>query len=110
MPQTAIAYDRETDLVQPGLPAPPPVLGSAAELVNGKPVGVILDNEQALALFRQILDNPSAVVCVANGAFDFLVDAVELAKRGEDVMPKIFAMYDPTGEIVRGDCDGRVFE
>lgn len=111
MPRTAIAYDRETDLIQPGLIAPPPVLGSASEPgPDGRPVGVILDNEQALALFQQILDTPEAVVCVANGAFDFLVDAVELSKRGVDVMPKIFAMYDPTGEIVRGDCDGRVFE
>ncbi len=131
MPQTAVAYDRETDAIQPGLIAPPPVLGSAAEPgehvwnpegrcyhclrlhTDVGPVcfrGVILDNEQALALFQQILDNPNAVICVANGAFDFLVDAVELSKRGVDIMPKIFAMYDPAGEIVRGDCDGRVFE
>ena len=25
-------------------------------------------------------------------------------------MPKIFAMYDPHGTVVTGDCDGRVFE
>jgi DNA polymerase-1 len=137
MLQTAIGYDRETYLIQPGLLAPPPVLGSASEYnqhhayymrlkregvsdedmaaifgggVPSAATGVLLDNEGALALFQQILDTPSAVVCVANGAFDFLVDAVELAKRGVDVMPKIFAMYDPAGEIVRGDCDGRVFE
>ncbi len=112
MLEHAVAYDRETDLIQPGLLAPPPVLGSASEYnpETGKPLGVILDNEQALDLFQQILDNPQAVICVANGAFDFLVDAVELSKRGVDVMPKIFAMYDPHGEIVHGDCDGRVFE
>jgi hypothetical protein len=136
MLQTAIAYDRETDKIQPGLISPPPVLGSASELgphefvrerdmhercrwcrlepseiVNTTCVhGVLLDNEQALSLFQQILDNPQVVVCVANGAYDFLVDAVELSHRGIDIMPKIFAMYDPNNEVVRGDCDGRVFE
>lgn len=111
MPQTAIAYDRETDLIQPGLISPPPVLGSASELgPDGKIHGVLLDNEQALSIFQQILDNPQAVVCVANGAFDFLVDAVELMRRGVNVMAKIFAMYDPQGTVVTGDCDGRVFE
>jgi len=110
LPQHAIGYDRETDLIQPGLLAPPPVLGSASELENGRIRGQLLDNEGALALFQAILDSPNTVVCAANGAFDFLVDAVELARRGIDVMPKIYAMYDPQGEIVRGDCDGRVFE
>jgi hypothetical protein len=128
----AVAYDRETDKVQPGLIAPPPVLGSASEwgphefddrmrcrwchkaageLSTTHCIhGVLLDNEQALAVFKQILDNPQAIVCVANGPYDFLVDAEELARRGEDVMPKIFAMYDPEGTVVRGFCDGRVFE
>ncbi len=111
MPQTAVAYDRETELLQPGLLSPPPVLGSAAELgPDGRLNGYILDNEQALALFQAILDNPDAVLCGANIAFDLLVDAVELSTRGVDVMPKIFAMYDPDGSVVRGDCDGRVFE
>lgn len=132
----ALAYDRETDKVQPGLIAPPPVLGSASEMgphefkrerdnhercvwchkdaieveTTHCMHGMLLDNEQALALFQQILDTPEIVVCVANGAYDFLVDAVELAKRGVDVMPKIMMMYDPEGTVVRGHCNGRVFE
>lgn len=137
MLQNAVAYDRETDLIQPGLIAPPPVLGSAAEYVgdhtfvlasNGQRYcsvcgvpdefnislhcfrGVLLDNEQALAMFQRILDNQEAVLCGANIAYDVLVDAVELAKRGVDVMPKVFRMYDPEGTVVHGDCDGRVFE
>lgn len=134
--QNAVAYDRESDLIQPGLLAPPPVLGSASEVGPHEFVrerdnherciwcrkdataitdnwcihGKLLSNDDALALFQTILDNPNVVICVANGAFDFLVDAEELMKRGVDTMPKIFAMYDPEGTVVRGYCDGRVFE
>ncbi len=110
MPQTAISFDLETHMVQPGLNAPPMVLGSAAEVVNGQIKGVILDKEQARALFMAILDNPAAVLVVANGSFDALVEAVDFAKRGIDIMDKIFMMYDPEMSVVRGDCDGRVFE
>jgi DNA polymerase-1 len=110
MPQTAISFDLETHMVQPGLNAPPMVLGSAAEVVDGQLKGVILDKEQARALFMAILDNPAAVLVVANGSFDALVTAVDFAKRGIDIMDKIFMMYDPEMSVVRGDCDGRVFE
>lgn len=108
--QNALAFDLETHRIQPGLLAPPMVLGSAAEVANGQLHGQILDKAGVRSLFMQVLDTPTAVICVANGAFDFLVEAVDFAKLGVDIMPKIFAMYDPEGTIVRGDCDGRVFE
>ncbi len=118
MPQWAIAFDLETDLIQPGLVAPPPVLGSAAEPqvveehVNRKINfhGKLLSNDDQRQVFRGILDDPRYVVCVANGAYDFLVEAVDFAQRGEDIMPKIFDMYDPGRTIIKGHCDGRVFE
>ena len=109
--RTGIALDLETHLIQPGLLSPPMVLGSAAELdADGRLQGAILSKDDVRALFTRILADPSIVLSGANIAFDILVLAVDFAQRGVDVMPKIFAMYDPAGEVVRGDCDGRVFE
>ncbi len=111
MPTTAIGYDLETHMIQPGLSAPPMVLGSAAELGPDDQIrGVILSKAAARGLFQAILDNPQVVLCGANIAYDLLVLAVDFAKRGIDIMEQIFMMYDPEMSIVRGDCDGRVFE
>ncbi len=111
MLHNAVAADLETDLVQPGLLAPPLVLGGAAELgPDGCVHGVILDKAQVRALFLAILRNPAAVLCGANIAYDVLVLLVDFAKRGVDISGDIFAMYDPEMTIVRGYCDGRVFE
>ncbi len=111
MRETALGFDLETHQIQPGLLAPPLVLGSAAEIgPNGQLHGVILSKDQARALFQAILDNPQVVLCGANIAYDLLVLAVDFAKRGIDIMERIFMMYDPEMSIVRGDCDGRVFE
>ncbi len=106
----AVALDLETHLIQPGLLAPPMVLGSGAELVDGKIQGALLSKNSVRTLFAAILDTPQAVLCGANIAYDLLVLAVDFAKHGIDVMDRIFAMYDPGMSIVRGDCDGRVFE
>lgn len=111
MLSTAVALDLETHLIQPGLLAPPMVLGSAAELgPDGKIQGYILDKDQTRDLFASILKSPAIVLCGANIAFDLLVLLVDFARRGIDISAEIFAMYDPTSEIVRGRCDGRVFE
>lgn len=110
MLNNSISLDLETDLIQPGLISPPIVLGSAAEWQNGQLVGQILDLASVRALFDAITGNPSVVLCGANIAYDLLCLAVDYAKRGEDVMGDIFNMYDPDMEIVRGGCDGRVFE
>lgn len=109
-PTSFIALDLETDLVQPGLVSPPMVLGSASELQNGQIVGQILSKDNVRALFNTIILNPGMILAGANIAYDLLVLAVDFAKRGIDVMSDIFMMYDPEGTIVRGECDGRVFE
>lgn len=71
----------------------------------------LLDKPSGRAVFRAILDDDRYTICVANGPFDFFVSAVDAAaETGEDLMPKIFAMYDPEGTIVRGFCNGRVFD
>lgn len=110
MLEWATSIDLETDLIQPGLLCPPIVLGSACEWINGQLVGRLLSKHDVMALFDAVYDNPNAILCGANIAFDLLCDAVEKARLGRDVMGKIFAMYDPNEEIVKGDCDGRVFE
>lgn len=106
----AIAFDLETHLIQPGLVAPPIVLGSAAEVGEHGPVGKLLDKTQVRALFKQIAESPSAVLGGANIAYDLLVLAVDAAGSSVDLMPLIFDMYDPTRSVIRGDVDGRVFE
>lgn len=85
----AIAFDTETELIQPGLQHPPMVCGSAAEASGAD----IFDVERTLWLFREILAGDSIMVG-ANIPFDMLVCAKELAARGIDVMPDIFAKYD----------------
>ncbi len=109
-PNNFIALDLETDLIQPGLLAPPMVLGSAAEVTPDGIKGFILDKSQVRELFLAILQNPNAVLCGANIAYDLLVMLVDFAKRGIDLAGQIFAMYDPDCEIVKGSCNGRVFE
>lgn len=112
MLEHSISIDTETDLIQPGLLAPPIVLGSAAEwdARQGKIVGALLSKQDVIGLFRQVFADRTLVLCGARIPFDLLCDAVEEARLGNDVMPQIFDMYDPNMEIVRGDCDGRVFE
>lgn len=126
MPHFAVSFDWETHLVQPGLVSPPPVLASAAEpepvgqdartASPGAPIAKInihtklLDKASGRSVFQAILDDDRYTICVANGPFDFFVSAVDAAQRGEDMMPKLFAAYDPEGTIVRGYCKGRVFD
>src|SRR4029077_14065410 len=110
LPQNAIALDLETHLLQPGLTAPPIVVGSAAVPAQNGINGAILPKVEARDLFTTVLHRPELVVCGANIAYDMLVLAVDFAKRGIDVMPQVFAMYDPANTVTRGECDGRVFE
>ncbi len=106
MPQNAVALDTETHLISPGRLAPTLVCGSIAER-EGQ---TILSKETTRFVFKAALEAPDAVVCGANFAFDFLVMAVEHAKLGNDLMPGIFAAYDPGRTIIRGHCDGRIFD
>lgn len=106
----ATSLDLETDLVQPGLVTPPMVLGSMAEVVGNEIKGAILSKDQCRQIFLAILADPNRVLAVFNGSYDINVLIVDFLKRGIDLFPQVFAMYDPTGEIVQGRCDGRVFD
>jgi DNA polymerase-1 len=107
----ALALDLETDLIQPGLLAPPMVLGSAAEVgPDGQLHGQILTKDAVRGLFEAVLHNPQIVLCGANIAYDILVLIIDFAKRAIDIVPLVMQMYDPEGTVITGDCDGRVFE
>ncbi len=126
MPWFAISLDLETDLIPPGLKAPPMVLGSAADTnpigldANEAPFGAplakinlfgkLLGKRDVRELVRMLLDDPRYTLCFANGPFDLLVLAVDAAMHGVDLMPKIFDLFDPERTIVRGYCKGRVFD
>jgi hypothetical protein len=95
----AVAFDTETHRVQPGLLAPPLVCASVAavtEVVDGVPrfEGQLLDKDGARRVFEQLLDDESVIIVGANIAYDCLVMAVDAAKRGIDLMPRIFAAYE----------------
>lgn len=93
--QHGIAFDTETHKIQPGLLAPPLVLGSCA--VWDPSVGVrgdLLDKPGALDLFVSALHNPDAILVGANIAFDMLVMAHYAAGKGSDILPFIFNAYE----------------
>jgi hypothetical protein len=111
----AVGYDTETHRIQPGLVAPPLVCGSLAVsqfAPDGRRqiVGELLDAEGARAVFRQLLADPRYTLVGANLAYDLLVLAVDAARRGEDLMPQIFDLFDPGREVLYGPPDGRVFD
>lgn len=90
-----IAFDTETWLITPGNLAPRMVCGSIGWLEVGPTFkGAILDRDQCLDTFAQIVEDHDTVLLVANGPFDFLVMATEFAKLGLDIMPQIFAMFE----------------
>lgn len=120
MNRDAIALDLETHLIQPGLVAPPIVCGSIAEpsVVEehvGKKInlhGALLDKPRARRAFSDVLANEQYTLCGANIAYDLLCFAHSIARdgQGEDYMPDIFNAFDRERTIVRGYCDGRVFD
>lgn len=92
---TLVSLDTETHRVQPGLLAPPVVLGSAAQYVPGQGIkGTLLDKPRLRELFPKLLASDSIVIGGANIAYDMLVLAVDAAKRGIDLMPLIFKAYE----------------
>ncbi len=91
MPRHGISFDTETYAMVPGVKIPPIVCASAAYLDDdGAIQGEILDKEQAMYLFAQLLDDPKKIITGANVTFDLSVMALRAAKLGVDVMPKIF--------------------
>ncbi len=110
MSTDAVSFDLETHLLQPGLQAPPPVCGSAAMSVNGQLHGSIYNKHGAYTVWQEILANKDYTVCGANLPFDVLVMATYAARQGIDLMPQVYDLYDPDRTIIRGACDGRVFD
>ncbi len=95
MLSSAVAFDTETHMIQPGLLAPPLVCASLAEWVpdKGRVVGALLDKPRARQAFESLLAGPYTIVG-ANIAYDMLVMAYDAARRGIDLMPGIFAAYE----------------
>lgn len=90
-----VSFDTETHRVQPGLLAPPLVLGSVAQWVPGKGVvGKLLDKDQCRELFFKLITSKDLVIGGANIAYDMLVMIVDFAKRGIDILPHVFRMYE----------------
>lgn len=110
LPQNGISLDLETELIQPGLITPPMVLGSAAEVKDGKIVGKILSKEDVRKIFLAILRDPRFTLVVFNGTYDINVLIVDFLRVGIDLFPEVFAMYDPDRTMIRGKCNGRVFD
>lgn len=99
--ENAWAFDCETHKIQPGLLAPPLVCASVARWnpATGRSEGRLLSRDEARIVFLRLLDSDCTIVG-ANIAFDMLVMAVDFARRGIDIVPKIFAAYEA----------GRVFD
>lgn len=97
----AVSFDGETHRIQQGLLAPPLVCASIGwwDAAQGRVVGQLLDKDQASEIFEQLLDS-DRVICGANISFDLLVMCVEAAKRGRDLIPKIYKALD----------EGRIFD
>jgi DNA polymerase-1 len=97
-PDTMVAFDCETHLIQPGLLAPPLVCASVAEQIpTGAIHGHLMDRDTARDVFRELLKSSKAIVG-ANIAYDMLVLAVDAARQGVDLIADIFAKYD-RGEV-----------
>jgi hypothetical protein len=80
------AFDFETHCAQPGLAAPPVVIGSVANSRGA----FLLSKEQAITWLRKHLLDPLAHIVGCNLAFDLVCAAVE----AEDLLPLIFKALD----------------
>lgn len=98
-PDKLVAFDTETDLVIPGLSAPPLVCGSYADGEIAE--GVLLDEEHTGSTFADILVGED-VIAGANIAYDMAVMAARADVLspliGDAVIRAIFAKYD-RGEV-----------
>lgn len=103
MPASCVAIDTETYRIEPGLTAPPLVLGSAGWLeydaTGFKICGKILSKQDIVELFAMLLDDPTKVIAGANIPFDLLVLAIRMAVLGIDCMPEIFAALMDHGRV-----------
>ena len=88
-----VAFDTETHLIQPGLLAPPLVCASYADESRA----CLLSADEARFVFRELLQS-NAIVAGANLPFDIAVMAADAERRGENLLPLIFAKYE-RGEV-----------
>lgn len=97
-----VALDTETHRLQPGLKAPPVVLGSASWFESGPAIkGTLLTKDELVKLFQEVIEDERKVLTGANIAmFDLLVIARLFAKRGVDIMPGIYKLL----------TEGRVYD
>lgn len=94
LPGRAVALDTETHLIQIGLPAPPLVCGSVAELQpDGTIAAALLDRDSAVRAFELALADDAITIVGANISFDMLVIAVAAARAGRNLLPAIFNAY-----------------
>ena len=93
-----VSLDTETDLIQPGLLAPPLICGSRAEWSSNNSVvdARLMSRDETLVSARELLSDPDVLVATANGAFDFGV----LANEDPSLLPLVFKAYE----------DGRMFD
>lgn len=101
-----VAFDLETHLIQPGLVVPPIVCGSVATSADAK----LLDKNESLGTFAEIILHPERVLVGGNIPYDILCEMSYAAEQGFDIGPYVFAAYDPERTIVTGQCDGRVYD
>jgi len=95
MPEWAVAFDVETHKSQPGLAAPPLVLGATAALdSDGKTQTKLWSKEDTLAVLLELLEDDRYVIVGAHIPYDFLVCTLEWRKRGRDIFPLIFRAYE----------------
>lgn len=106
--ELAVAFDTETHLSQPGLLAPPLVCGSIAALMDATAhaipgqahpgiSGELLDKEQTLEAFISLLEGDK-IITGAFIAYDLLVMATYAARKGVDLLPRIFTKLE-RGEV-----------
>lgn len=102
IPEFGMAIDTETHRMQPGLKAPPLVVGSASWFEQGPKIqGTLLSKDQLVTLFEELCDDSRRVIVGANfPQFDTLVIAREYAKRKIDIMPKLYRLLE----------EGRLFD
>lgn len=102
LPHNSISLDLETARLQPGLKAPPAVVGSISWFEEGPSIKGALPGDDSesnlniiLDLFQEIAADQNRVLIGANIAmFDLLVIARELQKKGVDAMPLIYKMLE----------------
>lgn len=111
LPTNLVSFDTETYLLRAGNLTPPLVLGSVAWWDGHQLQGALLDKEQTLELFAQVIEDVDKIICGANLAFDLGVLVREFAKRGIDIIPTICtALMGEHTEHMTGIHDCRILD